>query len=244
MSRDAGDEPDSHEAGQDRWLVSYSDFITLMFAFFAVLYATSQKDLGKAEELQESIKRYLIKAGAFGDSGSRIQQGEKHNQVLEPPISTFRPERTEAATKVDDAEAFIDSRLSKADRSKYVVDLAADEWGVRITLAAESLFASRSDRFREGTIPFLDKLGELLVSSGRKILVEGHVARNETGTARSTWDFASARASNLLRYIQRRRNLPAERLALASFGDSRPLKSGSAQNSRMEIVLLNDDSGW
>ena len=73
---------DDREAGHERWLVSYADFITLMFAFFAVLYATSEKDLAKSKEFQDSIKRYLIKAGSFGESGQQVNQGEKNNTLL------------------------------------------------------------------------------------------------------------------------------------------------------------------
>ena len=77
-----------------------------MFAFFAVLYATSEKDLNKAKELQDSVKRYLIKSGSFGESGQQIQQGEKNNAISEPPIQTYkdgRPETVELLDKADQA---------------------------------------------------------------------------------------------------------------------------------------------
>src|SRR4051812_33167997 len=90
------------ESGQDRWLVSYADFMTLMFAFFAVLYATSQKDVEKSKEFQDSIKRYLIKAGSFGETGAQLNQGKRANSPIEPPIETFNPEKIEAATGLDE----------------------------------------------------------------------------------------------------------------------------------------------
>src|SRR3954465_11934066 len=95
------------DEGRDRWLVSYADFITLMFAFFAVLYATSQKDMEKTREFQDSIKRFLIKAGAFGESGQQINQGIKNNSPIEPPIQTFGSTKPEAAKVLDEAETFI-----------------------------------------------------------------------------------------------------------------------------------------
>lgn len=237
------EEYEEKDAGQDRWLVSYADFITLMFAFFAVLYATSQKDLGKTQEFQESIKKYLIKAGAFGETGATVNQGQKANSPIEQPITSFRPEKAEAATGLDEAEVFIESKLTKAEREKYISDITADDWGVRITIHSDRLFAAGSERFREDAVPFIGKLSELLAKSKRKVLIEGHVSTDETGSFKSTWDFASARAVNTLRFMQKKQNMKTELLAAASLADSRPLFKGekAAMNSRLEIVLLNTD---
>lgn len=231
------------EGGQDRWLVSYADFMTLMFAFFAVLYATSQKDFEKSKQFQDSVKRFLVKAGSFGESGQQVKQGEKHNSAIESPITTFRPEKMEAATDLDDAETYLDSKITKDERDKYVVDLVADDWGVRMTLNSSAIFALRSEKFQPGAMAFLSKISGLLARSKRKVLIEGHVAPGEVGSFKSTWDFASARSVNLLRFMQKKEGLPEERLASASFGDSRPIFEGAqvAKNSRLEIVLLNAD---
>src|SRR6185436_8361092 len=96
------EEYEEKDAGQDRWLVSYADFITLMFAFFAVLYATSVKDVEKTKEFQDSVKRYLIKAGAFGESGAQMNQGNKNNSPIDSPIQTYNPPHPETATVLDE----------------------------------------------------------------------------------------------------------------------------------------------
>src|SRR3989344_8484573 len=140
---------DPHEEGgsSERWLISYADFITLMFAFFAVLYATSEKDLEKSKEFQESIKRYLIKAGSFGESGQQIQQGEKNNAVIEPPIQTYKNGRPEPMELLDQAETFIETKLTAEERKKYITDISADDWGVRISLPSVALFSNHSEKF-------------------------------------------------------------------------------------------------
>ena len=238
-----GGDPDKEDASTERWLVSYADFITLMFAFFAVLYATSQKDAEKTKEFQESIKRYLIKAGAFGDTGGQINQGQKNTSVIEPPIQTFTPGKPETVATLDEAEAFVESQLSKEERKKFIIDVVADDWGVRLILPANILYADGSEKFREGALPFLGKLGALVSKTRRKILVEGHVGPNEMGHFKSTWDFASARAVTLVRYLEKREKLPAAQFASASLGDSRPLYKTEKTdlNSRVEIVLLNQE---
>lgn len=231
------------ENSHERWLVSYADFITLMFAFFVVLYATSEKDIEKTKEFQESIKRYLIKAGAFGESGQQIKQGDKFNTVIEPPIQTYQQAKPETIDTLDKTESFIESKVSADDRKKYILDVTADEWGVRVTLANAALFAPGSEKFQPEAVKFVERFSDLLTQTKRKVLIEGHVSANETGNFNSTWDFASARAVNLLRFMQKKQNFPGKKLGAASFGDSRQLYEGpqSALNSRLEVVLLNQD---
>ena len=116
---------------------------------------------------------------------------------------------------------------------------------MRITLPAAALFAEHSEKFRADAVPFVGKLSGLLAHSKRKILIEGHVSPGETGPFRSTWEFSSARAVNLLRFIQRKESLAANQLAAAALAESRPLATGAGSraplNSRLEVVLLNQD---
>ena len=234
---------DDKEVSADRWLVSYADFITLMFAFFVILYATSQKDSEKAKEFQESLKKYLVKAGAFGESGAQMNQGTKNNSAIEPPIQTFNPTKPETVQVLDETEAFIESQLSKEERKKYILDIAADDWGVRIVLPSSAIFASGNEKFRAEAMPFVGKLSQLIAKTKRKVLIEGHVGSNETGGFKSTWEFSSARSINLLRFIQKSQGLPSTQLASASLADTKPLVKGNqpGSNSRVEVVLLNAD---
>ena len=239
--------PRENDADKDhsseRWLVSYADFITLMFAFFAVLYATSQKDVEKTKEFQNSMKRYLVKAGAFGESGQKMKQGIEGNTPIEPPIQTYNQNKPETVKILDEAEAFIEQGLTKEEKAKFITDVAADDWGVRIIIPNSVLFSGQTEKFREDALPFLAKLSAMLAKTKRKILIEGHVGSGEVGTYRSTWDFASARAVNLLRFMQKKEGLSPAALAMASLGDTRPLETGEkgALSSRVEIVLLNQE---
>lgn len=242
LREERNDEEPSHE----RWLVSYADFITLMFAFFAVLYATSQKDVEKSQQFQESIKKFLIKAGSFGGGPSpQVNQADKGDTAIDSPIQTFRPTKSEPATDTDEAETFFESQLSAEERKRYVSDIVTDDWGVRIILVGEALFAPGSEKFREEAMPFVAKLSELLAQTKRKVLIEGHVGAGEKGRYHSTWEFSSARSLNVLRFVQAKKALPPERLASAALGDSRPQTKGRAGiNSRIEVVVLNSETDF
>ncbi|MDX2290671.1 MULTISPECIES: flagellar motor protein MotB, partial [Streptomyces] len=86
---------EEHDSGTERWLVSYADFITLMFAFFVILYATSERNQEKVKNFQQSVEKYLIKAGSFGESGARVEAGEKNFYVIEPPNATYRQKKVD-----------------------------------------------------------------------------------------------------------------------------------------------------
>ena len=243
MRRREQDHSEDSHGSNDRWLVSYADFMTLMFAFFAVLYGTSVKDVEKTKEFQDSVKRYLIKAGGFGESGAQLNQGTKNNSPIDSPIVTFNPTKTETLSTLDEAEAFVDSKLNKEDRKKYILDVAADDWGVRISIPNAAVFAANSDKFKPEAMAFITKLSDLLAKTKRKVLVEGHVGADETGSFKSTWEFASARSVSLVRFIQQSQHLEPSKLASATLADSRPLNKSAepSVNSRLEVVILNPD---
>lgn len=244
MKRQVRHQGDEQDHGSERWLVSYADFITLMFAFFAVLYATSQKDAEKVEKFQDSVKRYLIKAGGIGTSGGQqIEQVTKGNTVLDSPISTVNASKTAATDALDEAETYLEGQLSEADRKKYIVDLSADDWGVRVVIPSSKIFSDGGNKFVAEAIPFLAKLSSMVANTKRKVLVEGHVREGELGGYGSTWEFASARAATVLRFMQKKEKFASSKLAMASLAESRPLAGASepSLNSRIEIVLLNPD---
>lgn len=150
--------------------------------------------------------------------------------------------------KSNQFNAFVSNRsrgssLSIQERQKYVQDVVADDWGVRVVLKSSAVFGTRSDKFKEDALPFLKKIAEMFAKTKRKLLVEGHVAKGETGTFGSTWEFASARAINMTRFVQKTQGLDANQFAVASLADSKPIFDGAnaPKNSRLEIVVLNQD---
>ncbi|MBK8204149.1 MAG: OmpA family protein [Bdellovibrionales bacterium] len=244
--RSASDESESH----DRWLVSYADFITLMFAFFAVLYATSDINKEKSQEFQESIKKYLIQFGAAGGSGAEVNQGVKENSPIDQPIKTYQ---TDGANKtretLEQTELFIEEILMKGKGKGLILDIAAIESGVRITLKASALFAQDSLKFRGEALEPLDALCSYLKGTGRKLVIESHTNKGPVPNSSfpSQWEFASGRATSFIRYLVRRYNYPSERLVAVSYGSERPLfsesdKANYPNNQRLEIVILTNDN--
>lgn len=237
---------EDHDHNQERWLVSYADFITLMFAFFVILYATSERDLDKTKDFQKAIEKYLIKAGSFGESGAKIEQGEKNFSVIEPPIQTFRQNVPDETKQFESIQERIEAQFTVAERQKYLIDLAPEEKGIRIVIAGKPVFSGESAKFSPDAMKFIDHLGEIIRDQKKPVMVEGHVGSGEHGSYASGWDLASSRAVNVVRYLSKKFELPESKLAVTSYGSSRPLNKSSdlAKNSRLEVLIYYKDADF
>lgn len=232
------EEPDH---SQERWLVSYADFMTLMFAFFAVLYATSEQNSEKAKEFQDQIKHYLIKAGAFGETGQKINPGEKGDTPIAPPVQVFKRPDIESSQEFENILTTVEEKISPEQRKKYLIDMTADDLGIRLSLSGPNVYAGPSDKFSPEALKFLNILGPILATSKRRILIEGFVPKGQKGGFPTPWEFASARAINFLRFLEARHGVDATRLSAMSNGDSQSAGAKSEYNDRIEIILVHED---
>ena len=126
-----------------------------------------------------------------------------------------------------------------------MIDLFPDEKGVRLILSGGALFGSGAEKFARPALPFIDHLGEILKAQKKPIAVEGHVPPGSHGAFASTWDLASARAVNFVRYVPKKYAMPEKGFAVSTFGDSRPLaaKNGSVrENDRLEVLIYFNDA--
>ena len=222
----------SHE----RWLVSYADFITLLFAFFVVLFATGQSDKKKKAELAVSIQSAFNQMGVF-DSRAKLAAR------LQLPTSGVAPR---AAPPLDPME-LVRQRLALAvqlevDRGMIAIHDSPN--GMVISLAEAGFFDSGEAAVRPSAIPVLDRIAAALPES--PLRVEGHTDNVPIHTAQfaSNWELSSARASSIARLLLLHANVQAERMSVAGYAEFHPAKSnataeGRARNRRVDIVLLN-----
>lgn len=241
IDQDSNEEMEN--ANHERWLVSFADFITLMFALFTILFATSNRDLEKTKEFQDSIKRFLIKAGAFGGRGDKVNQGEKFTSAIEPPIETFQRGSPLSKETFDEAEKFIEEQLTDADRKAYILDTNLDELGVRIILSGANIFAKGTVKFKPEAIGFLDRLGGLLAQIGRRIVIEGHFGQAGFSSPiyPSVWEFAGARSTAMVRYLVKRHKMDPHLFVPISYGSEQPNADVKSGSDRLEVVILTED---
>lgn len=222
--------PESH-ANHERWLVSYADFITLLFAFFTTMYAISTVDAQKLRRMAESVQ------GAF-DAHSTAQVLE---HVGNQPAAKGGPTDQ---VGLGDLEKRLTARLAVAVSDRRV-EVEHDERGLIISIRESGSFAAGSTDLSAPAQELLVDLGSALTDVSNKVLVEGHTDDVPIKTSRfaSNWELSTARATNVVRYLLEHSSLPPQRLSAAGYAQYHPrvgndTPENRARNRRVDIVIL------
>jgi chemotaxis protein MotB len=252
--------PRAH-SNHERWLVSYADFITLMFAFFVVLYASSQVDKRKVGKLSLAIQVAFQELGVFPASTTQIPldsnepmpfstvqaiENVKRNAALGRIASP--PEDSLAAASEESDLATLQSQLREAlhhEIAQREVTLHRETDGLVISLQEFGFFDSGSANIKPDSLAALDRIASILAIRTYQLRIEGHTDNIPIHTAQmaSNWELSTARATELVRLLMIRHRFAPERLSAAGYAEYHPVASnltaqGRAQNRRVDIVIL------
>jgi chemotaxis protein MotB len=237
----------------ERWLVSYADFITMMFAFFVVLWATSRADAEKFAAVAQSLKT------SFGDSGAPYGMielaGTGGGNTLNPfetidvpggRIVNLPAGRTHVASDPEGEDGLqgIRDRLEDSislemgtTATSEQIQMQYDSRGLVLTLSAKDFFQPFEIEVRPDLRPLLDRVARVLVTSKRLVRIEGHSDasekrpdRNASGSSNhypSSWELSAARAGWVARYWLERFDFDPKRLGIAGYAHYRPVADGS-----------------
>ncbi|QID18393.1 flagellar motor protein MotD [Nitrogeniibacter mangrovi] len=238
-------EAEEHE-NHERWLVSYADFITLLFAFFVVMYSLSSINEGKYRVLSDSIVQ-AFRSISVNTSGRQIIVP----QMAVPPVPGL------SKPKVDDArqkarEAAVKRMRNMADEIRRVLQPLAEGGqvsvteganGIKVEINAEVLFAPGEADLGPSAIAALDAVARVLAPAEFPIVIEGHTDNVPINTYRfpSNWELSAVRASSVVRLFVANGVDPA-RLTAAGYGDQRPVASnlteeGRSRNRRVTLLI-------
>ncbi len=251
MSKKKHPEHVNHE----RWLVSYADFITLLFAFFVVLFASSQSDKKKQTQLAAAMQSAFTPLGTF-DAHSVTPPLDPNSgspsistpAPIQPPLPTAERLSAQLATqKFAQTEGHIEKMLGEkttgAQPPPGSVTVHITQEGLVISLHEAGFFASGSAEVRPYSISLLAKLAATLPSG--PLRVEGHTDDVPIHTAQfaSNWELSTARAAAIARLLLERGNVHPEDLSAAGYAEFHPIASnateeGRAQNRRVDIIVL------
>lgn len=245
----------------ERWLVSYADFITLLFAFFVIMYAISQADVAKFKKVSASMKAAFSSAGAVGTvdlsgaSGGDTANSFEHPEAPGGRVLNMPAGKTNTATDADGElqnlremlEESISLELGMAETAE-LMQMAYDSRGLVIRLAAKDFFEQGEVEVRGDLRPILDRMGRIIARTPRLVRIEGHADESERSTKGypSAWELSSARASWVAKYWLSRFEFDPKRVGVAGYSYYRPLKKGDrewvrATNRRVEIIILNNE---
>lgn len=223
----------------ERWLVSYADFITLLFAFFVVMFAVSQVDSKKMGRFSESFAK-AVGIEVFPESGQSLISGSAEKS----PVQTKDGQGDDILPpELVDIKATLTEKAKRDDDLKGVVFLERRNELV-LRLPESVVFASGDDRLKERAVPVLREVVEQI--RGKKIVlrVEGHTDNVPISTPRfrSNWELSTARATSVIAELAKQHAVPPQSLSAAGYGEFHPVadnatSEGRAQNRRVDLVI-------
>jgi chemotaxis protein MotB len=214
----------------DRWLVSYADFITLLFAFFVVLYAFAKTDQTKQTDVSQAIDGAFRSMGIFSSEPAK-RAGGFPNVVIAEDVQS--PQRVR--DNLEQMQRELEQKLSIAMRRD----------GLVISLREAGFFDSGSAVPHPGTLGILRQIADSIGTTPYDLRVEGHTDNMPIHTSEfdSNWELSSARATRIARLMLDLRAVPAEHLSAAGYAEFHPISSnhtpeGRAKNRRVDLVVV------
>lgn len=242
-----------------RWMVSYADFITLLFAFFVVMYSISQVNESKYKVLSDSVTKAFINklsnqetysAAATDSPGlvdGPVDRGEGVIENAGSSIEAISLPRATGPTEREKREfAQIYQQLAKSLQplvDKKLVEIRANQDWIEIDMRSGLLFESGSDVLGNPALPVLEEIASQLQNSENLMRIRGYTDNQMINTERfpSNWELASARAVAVVRKLQQA-GIGPDRMAVEGFGEFNPIASndfeeGRARNRRVVLAV-------
>ena len=255
---------EEEHVNHERWLISYADFITLLFAFFVVMYAVSSVNEGKYRVLSDSLsaafsdpKRSMdpIQVGQISREGqsssSVIGEGQGSGLLSLPQIPNLKQSQTESDHQkgieaLNDISSLIEGTLSDFIERGDIEITRNDLW-IEIDIKSSLLFPSAMATLQPAAIKILKSLSSILKSYQNPIHVEGFTDSVPIKTIifPSNWELSASRAASVVQLLTQSGVNPS-RMAAIGYGPYRPIASndtaeGRSKNRRIVLVVLADE---
>ena len=240
----------SEHENHDRWLVSYADFITLLFAFFVVMFATAQSDKSKAKDVSSSV-RDAFEHGQLSSAVSNVLHGRADAHKLGNPAGAKslpeNPPQPPPAAPADLAKSLgtLQGGLGPELQSGKV-QLKLEGRGLVISLREAAFFASGDNGVAPASLPILAKIAAVIQPLSNSLRVEGYTdsVPIHNSRFRNNWELSAARSIAMLEVMRDRFQISPARMAVAGYAENAPAdtngtEEGRAHNRRVELVVLS-----
>ena len=233
MAKKKHEEHENHE----RWLVSYADFITLLFAFFVVMYSISSVNEGKFRTVSDSIKAALNPVVSPSSTKVPFTIGENKALTLNPAIEGAKEPAVRRLRQIMQS-------LKNQTHVEIIQLKELTNGDIVLTLPDTVLFRSGESALLPEARPFIQAISEVLIELDRHVRVEGHTDNVPIATVKfpSNWELSATRAVAVVRALSEQYGVPTNHLTAVGHADSRSLTDNltpesRAKNRRVEIVV-------
>jgi chemotaxis protein MotB len=240
------------EASHERWLVSYADFITLLFAFFVVMFASAYRDNQAIIRISHAIHNGFQSLGAFsgGDQKNAVAYSKLPREGAAPAQAALELETTQKNATAASTRDLVELRRQLesamgAEMKKQEVELRVTPEGFIISLHELGFFDSGQATLLPGASQKIERIAGILSQHGFEIRVEGHSDNQPIHNAqfRSNWELSTARAMSVLELLVGDAGYDPTRVSVAGYGQYRPVADdataeGRRENRRVDLVVL------
>lgn len=253
---------EDEDHGRDRWMVSYADFITLLLAFFVVLYSISSINNGKFRVLSNSIvtvfndevqRAVPIDMGGGAPPQTGMLDGSRNLAEIdeatgEDSVTAVTPSMVAppAVPTVGTPRERIEAVLAPFEKTGDVKVRETRDW-LEVELGSELLFESGSAAINPNALAMIDKVAVVVADMGRPARVEGFTDNVPLagGPFGSNWGLSAARAASIADRLARAR-VPPDKLAAVGYGEFRPVgdnatEEGRRQNRRVVVAIAKHE---
>ena len=242
----------------ERWLVSYADFITLLFAFFVVMYSISSVNEGKFRVLSDTLEAVFtdpvrsvspIQIGTLnrGDGvlSPELQSQDETPSIIDLPPAPIVPEET--IKTINELSNELNDTLQDLIANEDVSIKKGDDW-LELEIKSSILFHSGESRLGKSAVPIIGKVADILRSTANPIQVEGFTDYQPINTPRfpSNWELSAARAASVVHLLDRF-GLSPSRMSAIGYGQYQPIadnatETGRQKNRRVVLVVLGSEN--
>jgi chemotaxis protein MotB len=246
----------SDHVNHERWLVSYADFVTLLFAFFVVLFASAQMDQRKAARLSVAIDSGFQELAAFGNSrvsaalpaGKTMTSGPADSTATNLSRTSHEIRGLQENRAVEKDYARLRAELEEAlaaeiKRNELALRMQPD--GLVVSLREIGFFDSGSAVIKPKAHDAFARITSVLSKYSCALRIEGHTddVPIHSSSFDSNWELSTARATDVIKTLIEDYGFPPARLSAAGYGEYRPIaannsRQGRQSNRRVDIVVL------
>ncbi|WCK54980.1 flagellar motor protein MotB [Aneurinibacillus sp. Ricciae_BoGa-3] len=226
----------------ERWLVSYADFITLLFVVFLILFAMSSVDAAKFQALAESF--HSVK----GSGASLVMPAPGSAMTQQAKVgATGQNKQKDEQKKLEEVK----KKLEKYAKQKGIannLNINMDKNGINVTVTGTILFANGDASLQPAAKAVIKDIFNIINTINNPVRIEGHTDDRPIQTPQypSNWELSTARATNLIRYLVTDFKFDPTRLSVGAYGQYHPVvpntnEENRAKNRRVEIMILSNE---
>ncbi|HXY14410.1 MAG TPA: flagellar motor protein MotB [Terriglobales bacterium] len=240
----------------ERWLVSYADFITLLFAFFVVMYSSAQVDNKKVAQVSAAIEGAFQELGVFTGNGSGGGTRQASGSPAIQPAPQQRPQLELLADRMGNAGVGgsgpdvnklrhdLEEALGE-EIKKHEIQMRVTPEGLVVSLSEVGFFASGDASLLPGGQATLTRIAGVLNEKGFQVRVEGHTDNQpiHTNRFRSNWELSTARATEVVSLLIEKHSFDPHQISAAGYSEYRPIASndteeGRKANRRVDLIVV------